>query len=259
MSGDVMATGTVDWPALRSTYLCRGGRVADDKAAHEKALDLFVYAPVGVALYVRDMLPTMMNIFVARGKREVQSHIPSGAGPEAAPAAPPPPNPADVRRRVEESIGIARVAAGSGVGVARGVAGSGLGFAKDLAGGLAGSARAGFGTVRVPGAPAAPSAPDAPVTPTAPSAPAPPRVTVTSPPVTPRPTVPSPAPAAAAHTTAAPPVVDALPIPDYDELSASQVVERLDGLDRESLDAIRRYEAAHRGRNTILGKIAQLS
>jgi hypothetical protein len=52
---------------------------------------------------------------------------------------------------------------------------------------------------------------------------------------------------------------DALPIPDYDELSASQVVERLDGLDRESLDAIRRYETAHRGRNTILGKIAQLT
>jgi hypothetical protein len=55
------------------------------------------------------------------------------------------------------------------------------------------------------------------------------------------------------------PSVDALPIPDYDELSASQVVERLDGLDRESLDAIRRYESEHRGRNTILGKIAQLS
>ena len=55
------------------------------------------------------------------------------------------------------------------------------------------------------------------------------------------------------------PAVDALPIPDYDELSASQVVERLEGLDRESLDSIRRYEAAHRGRNTILGKIAQLT
>jgi hypothetical protein len=41
-------------------------------------------------------------------------------------------------------------------------------------------------------------------------------------------------------------------------LSASQVVERLEGLDDESLDAIRRYESAHRGRNTILGKIAQL-
>jgi len=49
-----------------------------------------------------------------------------------------------------------------------------------------------------------------------------------------------------------------LPIPDYDELSASQVVERLEGLDHDSLELIRRYEAAHRSRNTILGKIAQL-
>jgi hypothetical protein len=32
----------------------------------------------------------------------------------------------------------------------------------------------------------------------------------------------------------------------------------LEGLDRASLDAIRAYEAQHRGRNTILGKIAQL-
>ena len=58
---------------------------------------------------------------------------------------------------------------------------------------------------------------------------------------------------------AALPQVDALAIPDYDELSASQVVERLEGLDPASLDAIRRYEGAHRGRNTILGKIAQLT
>ena len=80
---------------------------------------------------------------------------------------------------------------------------------------------------------------------------------------------PAPAAAAPAPAPAAPPPdaawqtdvpsVDALPIPDYDELSASQVVERLEGLDRESLEAIRRYESEHRGRNTILGKIAQLS
>jgi len=73
---------------------------------------------------------------------------------------------------------------------------------------------------------------------------------------------PAPAPQAAPAPPASPahvPSADALPIPDYDELSASQVVERLEGLDRESLDAIRRYESEHRGRNTILGKIAQLS
>ena len=50
-----------------------------------------------------------------------------------------------------------------------------------------------------------------------------------------------------------------LAIPDYDELSASQVVEHLDGLSRADLDAIREYETEHRARNTVLGKIEQLT
>jgi hypothetical protein len=50
-----------------------------------------------------------------------------------------------------------------------------------------------------------------------------------------------------------------LAIPDYDELSASQVVEHLDGLSRTDLDAIREYETEHRARNTVLGKIEQLT
>jgi hypothetical protein len=57
--------------------------------------------------------------------------------------------------------------------------------------------------------------------------------------------------------TPAGPVSD-LAIPDYDELSASQVVDRLDGLAPSALDAIGAYETAHRGRATILGKIEQL-
>jgi hypothetical protein len=52
---------------------------------------------------------------------------------------------------------------------------------------------------------------------------------------------------------------DALPIPGYDALSASQVVERLTGLGRDELDAVHAYESAHRGRRTILGKIEQHS
>lgn len=80
--------------------------------------------------------------------------------------------------------------------------------------------------------------------------------------------------AAPATTTASPvPVADAagaeapaeavpdpgsLGITDYDALSASQVVPRLAGLLAAELDAVRIYEAAHRGRKTILSKIAQL-
>ncbi len=50
----------------------------------------------------------------------------------------------------------------------------------------------------------------------------------------------------------------ALAIPGYDTLSASQVVQRLAGLSAEELDAVHEYEAATRGRRTILSKIAQL-
>jgi hypothetical protein len=50
-----------------------------------------------------------------------------------------------------------------------------------------------------------------------------------------------------------------LPIPGYDALSASQVVERLAGLPSSELDAVYAYEAAHRQRRTILGKIEQLA
>jgi hypothetical protein len=51
---------------------------------------------------------------------------------------------------------------------------------------------------------------------------------------------------------------DTLAIPGYDSLSASQVVPRLEGLEQDELEAVRRYEEATRGRKTILSKIAQL-
>ena len=49
-----------------------------------------------------------------------------------------------------------------------------------------------------------------------------------------------------------------LAIPDYDGLSASQVVNRLAGLSSVELENVQLYEAAHRGRKTILSKVAQL-
>jgi len=212
--------------------------VADEKQPVEKAVELLVYAPVGMACYVRDMLPSMVGIFIARGKREVGSH----RTPPAPPMPPVPPVPPEVKRRIDESMGMARYAAESGMGVARDVAGSGIGVAR----GVAGSALSQILAMRANGTEPEPPRPD----PTPPPTPAPPQT--------------SAAPAAAgvppdAASQADVPSSDALPIPDYDELSASQVVERLEGLDRESLDAIRRYETEHRGRNTILGKIAQLT
>ena len=58
--------------------------------------------------------------------------------------------------------------------------------------------------------------------------------------------------------TAAPADPGSLPIAGYDTLAASQVVARLEGLDTVALEAVRTYEAAHRNRKTILGKVAQL-
>jgi hypothetical protein len=51
---------------------------------------------------------------------------------------------------------------------------------------------------------------------------------------------------------------DHLAIPGYDTLSASQVVQRLAGLSPTELEAVRRYESSTRARRTILSKVAQL-
>jgi hypothetical protein len=51
---------------------------------------------------------------------------------------------------------------------------------------------------------------------------------------------------------------DQLPISGYESLAALHVVQRLAGLRADELDAVRRFELAHRGRRTILAKIEQL-
>ena len=50
----------------------------------------------------------------------------------------------------------------------------------------------------------------------------------------------------------------ALAIPGYDSLSASQVVQRLEGLSPPELEEVRAHEAAHRQRRTILHRVEQL-
>lgn len=54
------------------------------------------------------------------------------------------------------------------------------------------------------------------------------------------------------------PTSDQLALPDYDQLPASHIVGKLDGLSEEELAAIEAYEQAHRHRRTILGQIARL-
>ena len=103
-------------------------------------------------------------------------------------------------------------------------------------------------TLRPPSAPTAPSRP----------APRPPAARPAAPEAD-RPVMETVAPSPAAGGNGHHAVDERLAIPGYDALSASQVVERLAGLNGDELAAVRRYEAGHRRRRTILGKIEQLS
>jgi hypothetical protein len=96
-----------------------------------------------------------------------------------------------------------------------------------------------------------PDAPERPARPTQSETPKPPAQS--------KPTAKSTTNGSAGNGAAAKRAEPALAIPEYDMLSASQVVERLDGLTPTELDAVREYEIAHRGRSTILGKILQLT
>jgi hypothetical protein len=81
-----------------------------------------------------------------------------------------------------------------------------------------------------------------------------------APPTPPRATAPEPAVPTPSGNGQSPPAPDPdeLAITDYDSLSASQVVTRLEGLTPDELEAVRAYEIAHRGRKTILNKVAQI-
>ncbi|HEX6311841.1 MAG TPA: hypothetical protein VF152_09455 [Acidimicrobiia bacterium] len=194
----------------------KGDVMGDDNSTSEKALDLLVYGPLGLALYVRDTVPTFARVFVSRGRSEVASR----------------------RRKVNEQVNdkvanarsIGEFAVTVGAPKVKEKVEESLRTARSLA-------EQAFTGLVVPadGTPAAPGEePAARPAPVATRAPRPDREERR---------------AAAAS----------LAIPDYDELSASQVVERLDGLGAHELAAVREYEESHRGRRTILFKIDQLT
>lgn len=160
----------------------------DPRRVAEAALDVFVYAPVGLALEAKELLPKLAE----RGRNHVV---------------------------------LARLGARFAMQKAESEA-------ERLLAMLQGSPDGGDPLAAPVGPPPPTSSPD------------PTDVVVAGPPKqrTPR----------AARTT------KSLAIPAYDTLSASQVVPRLDALRRSELEAIKRHELAHRGRRTILSRIAQL-
>jgi len=180
--------------------------VAENDAV-DKALRLFVYAPLGIAAYVRDSAPSLLTVFVARGQREFNG-VRRAVEQKLGMTEPAPPPTAPPLQRVAD--GISRLASQAGsvvVGVARPVV-------------------------------------DAATTATSSTA---------------------PTNGEAMHWTAgesssAASTGDAgLPISDYDGLSATQIIDRLDGLSRGALERIRVYELSHRARRTILATIDQLT
>jgi len=173
--------------------------VTDRKNPLEQALDLFVYAPLGLLFNAEELIPQL----VEKGKQQV------------------------AMARMFGKFAVDQGQEGAGKAIAKVQE-----QASEVVGQLGGRRNA-----AAPAPPAAASAPSAPATPPAArTAPA--------------------APAAPVSTNG--PAVTSLAIPDYDSLSASQVVPRLEGLAATELDAVRAYELANRGRKTILNRIAQL-
>ncbi|GIU87783.1 MAG: hypothetical protein KatS3mg009_2298 [Acidimicrobiia bacterium] len=192
------------------------------REALERAIEILVFAPLGAGLFVRDSAPSLLATFVARGRAEVdRTH-------EA------------VSRRVTTARSLGQVAVAFGVPMARERLRRHLDEARARAGGLVGSPRTPPGAPHTPGTPGPPG-------PAATAEPPPP------------PAGPAAAPSGANGAAHDAPSSADLPIPGYDALSASQVVERLAGLAPGELDAVRAYELAHRNRRTILGKIEQLA
>jgi hypothetical protein len=194
----------------------------------ERAVDLFVYAPIGVAMFARDTVPTFLKMFVSRGQTELQHRKKV------------------LHDQANQYRAVGRFAVKYGGPEVRRAA-------SDRLDGARRAAEETFTGLVVPrlspsaGAPApAPAREQAPDEDSMPAAARHGRVA-------------QPAPAARAATNGDAPAEAVLAIPEYDQLSASQVVERLDGLSPDELDAVRAYELAHRGRSTILGKIVQLT
>jgi hypothetical protein len=199
----------------------------------ERTLELLLYAPIGIGLFLKETAPQFVDMFVSRGRAEIDRRHD------------------DVQQRVTTARSLGQVALAFGPPMVRRRVEQTVADAQRRAGELF-------------GAPASDTSPplvetsvDTTVETSPPPAPAPVPVAATPAPRNAAPSAPSAA--TAASTTNGSASSAGLPIPGYDALSASQVVERLVGLAPDELDAVHNYEASHRQRRTILGKIEQLA
>jgi hypothetical protein len=199
-------------------------REVTSKTPAERALDLFVYAPLGLALSARDLLPGL----VERGRQQLNGQM--------------------TQAKVVGQFAVQQGSKQAGKAFERARASAESSVASRL------------------GEDVAPERPATPAPAPTSVRPEPTHVRATpAPAATPTPASAGPAPAPEPvraeppPTPGAPaPLASTLAIPAYDSLSASQVVPRLSGLSPAELAAVRDYETAHRGRKTILNRVAQL-
>lgn len=194
------------------------------RARVERFVEVAVFAPLGIALTLRDMAPTFINMFVSRGRAEIDRHqhsaekqlqtIRSTGEVALAFGAP------IIKKRITSRIDRLRGRNDAAPTVSATTAHATNAHATNARATVASDERP---TVAINGSGPSSSSPSLPGQ-----------------------AVPGQA-------------VSGLSIPGYDELAASQVVERLVGLSGVELGAVRAYEAAHRNRRTILGKIDQLA
>lgn len=195
--------------------------MSKDRSAQERreeAMKLLVYAPIGAAMYLKDMAPTFLNMFTVRGKAQVDEtrNMANNMFTMAKSLGQARVNQTqqDVRKRTEAVRG----AAEGGLKVVQGI-GRNAGSAAASAGDRIREASPVGGTTSGNGVVGGSRT--------------------------------------AKATTATAPAPD-LAIQDYDSLSATQVAQRLGGLGTADLRKVRDYEVSNRGRKTIVGKIDSL-
>lgn len=178
------------------------------KPALERAIELTVFAPIGLLQFAKDVLPPLMDQFVARGRAHVE----------------------ELQEKVENQLDQARIMGQFAVSQ------GGEQVKKQVSSRLTEARQRGEKVVHTVARPRTEeTTSEGAATSEATSA------------------------AADSSTNGSRSDASALPIPDYDELSASQVVARLSGLSESELAAVREYESAGRQRKTILTKIEQLT
>lgn len=194
----------------------------DEKNPADRAIELLLFAPVGLALSARELLPQL----VERGRQQVTGQV-----------------------TMAKMLGQ--------FAVKQGTVEAEKAFERARAQAQTALEQLGVIDGERPASPAAPTK-KAPVPRLAPTPPAPPAASLASRAASgsdDRRRTPGPVRGQRTSTRSSP---AALAIPDYDSLSASQVLPRLSSLTADELEALRAHEAANRGRKTILSKVTQL-